>query len=210
MLKPALFAMCLASSLPLTSGAGRAGPNDILIGLDQKITYGPEGSVNGAPGKDEVLVMDVSSPGKPRIRARLPLMNSLLGPPTNLQITPDGKWGLVASSVIHTPDGTGYKVSPDERLFVIDLTAEPPKLADTLTVGKQPSGLAISRRGDLALIANRNGKSVSVVSLAGGRATVVGEVPVEQEAAAIAITPAASSSAAAAPGFSAFPDWTRP
>ena len=189
MLKSSLLAACLASPLLLAPGAGRAGPNDILIGLDQKITYGPEGSVNGPPGKDEVLVMDVSSPGKPKIRARLPLMNSLLGPPTNLQITPDGKLGLVASSVVHTPDGTGFKVSPDERLFVIDLTAEPPRLADTLTVGRQPSGLAIARRGDLALIANRNGKSVSVVSLAGGRATVVGEVPVEQEAAAVAITP---------------------
>jgi DNA-binding beta-propeller fold protein YncE len=133
--------------------------------------------------------MDVSTPAKPVIRARLPLMNSLLGPPTNLQITPDGKLGLVANSVLHTPDANGFTVSPDDRLFVIDLAASPPKLADTVTVGKQPSGLAISHNGDLALVANRFGKSISVLSISNGNVSVVGEVPVEQEAAAVAITP---------------------
>lgn len=190
MFKRALLAMCVTSVLILAAQTGRAGTNDVLIGLDQKITYGPDGPVNGAPGKDEVLVMDISTPAKPKIRARLPLMNSLLGPPTNLQITPDGKLGLVANSVLHTPaDASTYKVSPDNRLFVIDLTAEPPRLVDTLEIGKQPSGMAISRKGDLVLVANRNGRSVSVLSIAGGKVTVVGEVPVEQEAAAIAITP---------------------
>lgn len=190
MLERVLLAMCFTSALLLTAGPGRAGTNDVLIGLDQKITYGPDGPVNGAPGKDEVLIMDISTPAKPKIRARLPLMNSLLGPPTNLQITPDGKLGLVANSVLHTPaDATAYKVSPDNRLFVIDLTAEPPRLVDTLEIGKQPSGMAISRKGDLALVANRNGRSVSVLSIMSGKVTVVGEVSVEQEAAAIAITP---------------------
>jgi DNA-binding beta-propeller fold protein YncE len=189
MFKRALFTLCVAPALLLAAGLAKAGPNDILIGLDAKVTYGPEGSVNGPSGKDEVLVMDISTPAKPVIRARLPLMNSLLGPPTNLQITPDGKLGLVANSVLNTPDATGFTVSPDERLFVIDLTATPPNLADTLTVGKQPSGLAISHKGDLALVANRFGKSLSVLSIAGGKVSVVGEVAVEQEASAVAITP---------------------
>jgi DNA-binding beta-propeller fold protein YncE len=187
--KRALLAMCFVPGLLLAAGLAKAGPNDILIGLDEKITYGPDGSVNGPPGKDDVLVMDVSTPAKPVIRARLPLMNSLLGPPTNLQITPDGKLGLVANSVLHTPDANGFTVSPDDRLFVIDLAASPPKLADTVTVGKQPSGLAISHNGDLALVANRFGKSISVLSISNGNVSVVGEVPVEQEAAAVAITP---------------------
>jgi DNA-binding beta-propeller fold protein YncE len=189
MFNRALLAVCFMLALLLTVRLAKAGPNDILIGLDAKVTYGPEGSVNGAPGKDEVLVMDVSTPAKPVIRARLQLMNSLLGPPTNLQVTPDGKMGLVANSVLHTPDVNGFKVSPDDRLFVIDLTANPPALADTVTVGKQPSGLAISHNGDLALVANRNGKSISVLAIAGGKVTLIGDVPMEQEAAAVAITP---------------------
>jgi DNA-binding beta-propeller fold protein YncE len=133
--------------------------------------------------------MDVSTPAKPKIRASLPLMNSLLGPPTNLQITPDGKLGLVASSVTHVQDEDAWKVSFDDKLFVIDLTASPPKLIDTVTVGKQPSGLSISKKGDLALIANRAGKSVSVVSIQGTTVKAVGEVPMDQEAAAVVITP---------------------
>ena len=96
--RSALCAMCLAGLVG--GGVAQAGTNDILIGIDNKITYGPEGQINGAPGNDAVLVMDISDPAKPRIRASLPLTNSLLGPPTNLQITPDGKLGLVANSVV--------------------------------------------------------------------------------------------------------------
>ena len=161
--RSALCAMCLASLL--VGGSAQAGTNDILIGLDNKITYGPEGQINGAPGNDAVLVMDISDPAKPRIRASLPLSNSLLGPPVNLQITPDGRLGLVANSVVHVQEGNSWKSVPDNKLYVIDLTADPPKLIDTVTVGRQPSGLSISKKGDLALIANRDGKSVSVVSI---------------------------------------------
>ena len=163
--------------------------HDILIGLDEKITYDANGQVNGAPGKDAVLVMDISNPAKPRIRASLPLMNSLLGPPTNLQITPDGKLGLVANSVVMNQDGSAWKVAPDNKLFVIDLSANPPKLIDTVTVGMQPSGMAISHNGDLALTANRAGKSVSVLSIQNGAVKSLGDIPLEQEAAAVAIAP---------------------
>ena len=183
-----LFASC---AWPASSAAAwrKAGTNDILIGLDSKITYGPEGPTNGAPGNDAVLVVDVSNPAEPKIRASLPLANSLLGPPTNLQITPDGNLGLVANSVVHVQDGNSWKSVPDDKLYVIDLTANPPKLIDTVTVGRQPSGLSISKKGDLALIANRDGKSVSVVSIQGSTVKAIGEVPLEQQAAAVVIAP---------------------
>src|SRR5260370_22825664 len=171
------------------SGLAQAGTKDILIGLDNKIAYGPEGPRTGAPGNDAVLVVDVSNPAKPKSGASLPLANSLLGPPTNLQITPDGKLGLVANSVVHVQEGNAWKSVPDDKLFVIDLTADPPKLIDTVTVGRQPSGLSISKKGDLALIANRDGKSVSVVSIQGLTVKAVGEVPVQQQAAAVVIAP---------------------
>ena len=185
MLSRTLLAACLAAA-PF---AAWAGTHDILIGIDEKITYDANGSVNGPPGKDALVVMDITNPAHPKIRASLPLMNSLLGPPTNLQITPDGKLGLLANSVVMNQDGGAWKVAPDDKLFVVDLTANPPKLADTISVGKQPSGLAISRKGDLVLIANRAGKSVSVLSIQGGVVKVVGEVPMATDAAAVAITP---------------------
>jgi hypothetical protein len=49
--------MCLAG---LVGGVAQAGTNDILIGIDNKITYGPPGQINGAPGNDAVLVVDIS------------------------------------------------------------------------------------------------------------------------------------------------------
>jgi len=188
MLRGAILALGFASTC-LASIPAMAGVNDILIGLDQKVVYGPDGSANGPPGQDAVVVVDIANPAKPRIRASLPLMNSLVGPPTNLQITPDGRLGLVANSMVMNQDGGAWKAAPDDKLFVIDLTANPPKLIDTVAVGKQPSGMAISRKGDLALIANRAGRSVSVLSIQNGVVKLIGDVPMEQEAAAVAITP---------------------
>jgi DNA-binding beta-propeller fold protein YncE len=182
-------ALLISCGLLAAVTQARASTHDILIGMDEKVTYDANGSVNGAPGKDTVVIMDVSNPTKPRIRATLPLMNSLLGPPTNLQITPDGKLGLVANSVVMNQDGSAWKTAPDNKLYVIDLNANPPKLADTVTVGSQPSGLAISHKGDLAIIANRAGKSVSVVSIENGAVKSLGDVPMEQEAAAVVISP---------------------
>src|ERR1700744_2461072 len=109
-------ALCAISFAGLVvGGAAQAGTNDILIGIDNKVTYGPKGQINGAPGNDAVLVGDISDPAKPKIRASLPLTNSLLGPPTNLQITPDGKLGLVANSVNHVKDGDAWKSVPDNK-----------------------------------------------------------------------------------------------
>jgi DNA-binding beta-propeller fold protein YncE len=86
-------------------------------------------------------------------------------------------------------DGDAWKVAPDNRLFVIDLNANPPRLIDTVTVGMQPSGMAISHKGDLALTANRAGKSVSVLSIRNGVVKALAEMPMEQEAAAVVIAP---------------------
>ena len=179
----------LLAALVATTSPAWAGTNDILVGLDSKIAFTDQGQTNVQPGTDKLLVLDVSNPALPKIRATLDLANSLLGPPTNLQITPDGRLGLIANSVVHTADGAGWKLVPDDRLFVVDLDAKPPKLIDTVTVGKQPSGLAISHDGKLVLIANRAGKSVSVLSIEGTSVKHLKDVDLGQEAAAIAITP---------------------
>jgi len=182
-------ATLLATCALLAATPALASTSDILIGMDEKIVYGPNGPVNGPPGKDAVLVVSIANPAAPKIRGSIPLMNSLLGPPTNLQITPDGKLGLVANSVVMNQDGAAWKVAPDNKLFVIDLVANPPVLKDTVTVGSQPSGLAINKAGTLALIANRAGKSVSVLTIDNGSVKPVAEVPMGEQAAAITITP---------------------
>ena len=181
--------LATAVSWLMLHGPAAASSTDVLIGLDSKVVYGVQGQQSVAPGADAVLVMDISNPGHPRIRASLPLVNSLLGPPTNLQITPDGRLGLVANSVTNTQDGSAWKAVPDDKFHVIDLNATPPKLIDTVTVGKQPSGLSIARTGKLMLIANRAGKGVTVLSIEGTSVKVVADVPMGNEVAGVAITP---------------------
>ncbi len=185
MMKTAMLLACAAA----LAHPALAGPNDILIGLDSKIAYTDQGQTNVQPGTDKLLVLDIANPAQPRIRASLDLANSLLGPPTNLQITPDGRLGLVANSVVHAQEGGVWKATPDDKLFVVDLAADPPKLLDTVTVGKQPSGLDIARSGKFALIANRAGKSVSVLSIDGAAVKHLGDIDLGQEAAGVAIAP---------------------
>jgi DNA-binding beta-propeller fold protein YncE len=179
----------LGALLTLAPGAARAGTHDILVGIDQKTFFEADGIRFGPGGSDALVVMDVTNPQSPRIRATLPLPNSVVGPPANLQITPDGRLGLLASSVVTKEVNGAWTTAPDDRLYVVDLDASPPKLAATVTVGRQPSGLAITRDGRLALVANRAGRSVSVLAIDGTTVRRVAEVPVEDEAVAVAVTP---------------------
>jgi DNA-binding beta-propeller fold protein YncE len=64
-----------------------------------------------------------------------------------------------------------FEPVPDDRLFVIDLTASPPAVIDTLHIGKQPSGMVIAPTGKLALVANRADGTVSVLSIDGRRSS---------------------------------------
>src|SRR6266545_2989188 len=163
----------------------------MLVGDDEKITWDDAGKpVFMAPGKDQVLIVDIGTdPLAPKVIASLPLMNTIFGPPTNLQITPDGKLALVANSMDYVADGATWKAVPDNKLYVIDLTANPPKLIDTVVVGKQPSGLSINHAGDLALIANRADNSVSVLKISGQSVKLIDTVPMGEMVAHVAIAP---------------------
>ena len=81
------------------------------------------------------------------------------------------------------------KPVPDNRLWVIDLTANPPKLIDTVTVGKQPSGLSINRAGNLALIANRADNSISVLRITGKKVKLIDTVAIGEQVAHVVFTP---------------------
>jgi len=163
----------------------------MVVGIDEKITWDAAGKpVLFAPGKDMVSVVDIGTdPLAPKIVVSLPLMNSIFGPPTNLAITPDQTLAIVANSMNWVADGVGWKPAPDNKLYVIDLTANPPKLIDTLPVGKQPSGLSINRAGNLALIANRADNSISVLRIAGKKVTLVDTVAIGEHVAHVVFTP---------------------
>jgi DNA-binding beta-propeller fold protein YncE len=163
----------------------------MLSANDQKVTWDDAGKVvASAPGQDTVSIIDIGTdPDNPKIVVDLPLMNSIFGPPTNLAITPDGKLALVANSMHWVQDGSAWKPQPDNKVHVIDLEASPPAPIATVEVGDQPSGMAISRAGDLALVTNRASKNVSVLAISGKEVRLVGNVDVGDVVAAVAITP---------------------
>ena len=105
-------------------------------------------------------------------------MNTITGPPVNLAITPDQHLALVANSLDWVKDGDSWKGVPDNKIYVIDLTASPPAQIGTVAAGKQASGMAINRAGTLALVANRAEDSVTVLAIDGKDVKPVGTVSV--------------------------------
>ena len=149
------FRILTLSAASLWASAALAAPF-LIVGNDEKLLWDDEGkAVLSAPGRDNVGILDLAEPEAPKIVANLPVKNSIVGPPVNLAITPDGSLALVADSVDVTNEGGALKQVPDTKVHVIDLKSSPPKVLKTLDVGKQPSGLDISPKGDQAVVANR-------------------------------------------------------
>ena len=162
----------------------------MIVGNDEKVTWDDEGKLVVSPaGRDNVLIVDLANPEDPKIVANLPLKNSIVGPPVNVAIDPTGSVALVADSMAVVKDGETLKQAPDDKLYVIDLKANPPKLAGTVTVGKQPSGLDISPKGDRALVALRADNAVGVLSIQGTDVKLVDTVPLGDVVAHVAFTP---------------------
>ena len=182
----ALLTAC--TTTPMTQGGK---PEYMVVGIDNKVGWDDAGKQQLLPpGKDAVTIVDIGTdPANPKIVVNLPLMNSIFGPPTNLAITPNGQLALVANSMDWQADGAGWKAVPDTKLYVIDLTTSPPRLIDTVAVGKQPSGMSINRAGNLALIANRTDNSISVLSIEGKQVKLVDTVVIGEQVAHVAFTP---------------------
>jgi DNA-binding beta-propeller fold protein YncE len=174
---------------PLTPAFGQI----LIVGNDEKQGWDENGkAVLNEPGHDTLSVIDISKPDAPKITATIPLINSVVGPPTNLAISPSGEIALVANSVEPVLQGWGHRLEPDNKVFLIDLKTSPPSVIGTITVGKQPSGMAISPKGDLALVANRADGTISVLSIRGKDVLVIDTVSVGASAdqvSAVAITP---------------------
>jgi DNA-binding beta-propeller fold protein YncE len=183
----AAAAMLLCGALPLHSAVAKP---LMIVGLDEKITWDDDGKpILALGGKDQVLIVDLADPENPKVVASLPLKNSVVGPPVNVDIDPTGAVALVADSVDIVKDGETLKQVPDNKIHVIDLNSEPPKLAATITGGKQPSGLSFSPDGKMALVANRADNSISVLSVNGTDVKITDTVAMPDSVAHVVFTP---------------------
>ena len=194
-----LATLAAGASAMLLVGSG-AGAQMLITGNDEKVSFDANTgkTIMHPAGKDTVSIIDIADPAKPKIVANLPLMNTITGPPVNLAITPDQHLALVANSLDWVKDGDSWKGVPDNKIYVIDLTASPPAQIGTVAAGKQASGMAINRAGTLALVANRADDTVTVLAIDGKDVKPVGTVSVATKPTATVPSPPPALPAAVA------------
>ena len=161
----------------------------IVSGNDEKVVWNEAGqAVFLPPGKDTISFIDITERENPKILTSIALENSIFGPPTNLAVSPNGEIALAANSMTQIKDGEKWKPVPDNKVYIFDLKANPPKHLGTVEVGKQPSGLDISKKGDLALVTNRADNSISVLSISGKDVKLADTVAMGDSVAHVAIS----------------------
>src|SRR5262245_14520650 len=172
----------------------------MVSGNDEKALWNDAGQfVLSASGKDTISFIDIADRENPKILASIAAENSIFGPPTNLAVAANGELALVANSVTLTKDGDKWKAVPDNKVYIFDIKANPPKQIGTVEVGKQPSGLDISKKGDLALVTNRADNSISVLSISGKEVKVSDTIAMGDSVAHVAISPDGAKALAVKP-----------
>jgi DNA-binding beta-propeller fold protein YncE len=162
--------------LALVVGA-QASAQIIVSGNDNKrVLVNGVNTVVRDPKPDTLAIIDFTN-GEPRLVGEVQAPHSVIGPPNSIVLTPDEGLALATSAEKIDPSDPS-KTVPDNRVSVIDLKASPPRVLATLEVGAGPSGITINQAGTLALVANRNGGTVSVLRIAGNQVSVAGTVPI--------------------------------
>lgn len=172
-----LLVCSLLTGLACAQPTHAAGPRWVISGNENKIdlTSGAGKWVPNA-GPDSLTLLDFAA-SPPKVQHLTDISNSVLGPPSNIAITPDGSLALIADSI--RPDPTdATKWLPAARVHVLDLRASPPRRIGEVATGPQPSGMSITRDGTVALVANRADSSISVLSIQGTTVQLVRTVPV--------------------------------
>ena len=188
---PCLRGICIIAILLLSLGAHTVCAQLVLSGNENKLIVG-SGGVQTVPNAkpDSVSVIHFDE-FPPRVQHIIGVSNSVIGPPSNIVITPDHRVALVTNAV--NPDADSEEgFVPDTVIHVIDLTASPPKVVGTTRAGRQPSGLSVTPDGRHVLVANRADGSVTLLSISGTDVQVVQTVKVaepEDQVSDVAISP---------------------
>jgi DNA-binding beta-propeller fold protein YncE len=169
-----LMAGLLAAST--WAGAARA---DIAISSNDAHTVlnnGAQVAPLNAPA-DTLSVIDLAA-NPPAVLATIDAPGSVVGPPMAVAIVKDESFAIVTSATkadAASPAG----ISPDDRVSVIDLTAKPPQVVQSLRAGAGATTVRISPDGALALVANRFAGTLSVFTITDRRLAAAGTVMID-------------------------------
>src|SRR5438874_9380588 len=118
-----------------------AAPAQIMLsGNENKIdlTGGGQAIIPNAP-PDNLTLLDFSQ-FPPKIWTLNDLPNTVIGPPSNIGISPDGRMALVANSI----KIEGSKWVPESYVHVLDLSVRPPRVMGKVNTDAEPSGLSFT------------------------------------------------------------------
>ncbi len=160
------FACFLAALTGCSSGGGSSAGNDPLVGdfivtisdMDMEATsFVTDNLASGrADAADQLTISELPLSETSTEYAQLPVSNSVVGPPTALAVSPDGRTAFVVASRAPAPAGATRtdQLADGETLTAIDLTMPlAPRVADEIFVGPRPLSVDVHPAGDLVLVA---------------------------------------------------------
>lgn len=171
--------------LLLTLFPGMASAQVVGIALDAKaeLVNGELRIVKKPPPDSAVFY--AFEPAGPRLLGQVTLPTSFQGPPSGVAIPADGRLALVsAARQIDSSDASA--LVPGRRLSVVDLTARPIRVVQTLSLSAPPSAVAVDRSGQVALATQPDDDSISVLAIEKGNVRVREKVTLEKGDAPIA------------------------
>jgi DNA-binding beta-propeller fold protein YncE len=131
-------------------------------------------TVPSPPGADTVTILDASVT-PPRVVSELRVPNSVIGPPQNVAIAPDGSIAVITSATKLDPADPTRTVN-DNIVTIVDLRQTPAAAIGTVTAGVMASGASFSPDGRLLLVANRGEGTISVFAVKGTTLTPAAKV----------------------------------
>ncbi|MFM9942920.1 MAG: YncE family protein [Hyphomicrobiaceae bacterium] len=192
MSRTALRVMALGLACSLSAVAlGTAQAQLAVSANDGRMKLNDGKTTHDKAGVDSVTLIDLAA-SPPKAVGEIKVPASVAGPPTSVAVTPNEEIALVTAAQQPDPADPSKQV-PADILTVIELNktggvvgniaarirgkqappAYAPKVLATLKVGLGAAGVTINRAGTLALVANRNEGTVSVLTIAGKTVTVL-------------------------------------
>jgi len=134
-----------------------------------------------SPGADTAVFFEFSGATAKKL-GQVNVPTHFQGPPSSVAVSADHSLALVSASLrIDPKDST--KFAPDNRVSVIDLSASPLRVVQTLELAASPYSLAINRAGTMAVAVHTRDDSISVLAIAGKQVTIVEKLPVGKDSA---------------------------
>ena len=174
-------ALASVLSIAFAAAAASAAPPTFGIALDPKaVLVDGDARPVASPPPDSIVFYRFDG-ANPRPLGRVDAPTSFQGPPSAIAIAADGSFALAsASSRIDADDPSRF--AADRRVSLIDLEATPIRVAQTIELDASPSSVALDPTGTFALVVHNQDDSVSLLSIAGGRATLLGKQSFEKDA----------------------------